>query len=648
MAVARLSTYKVNLDCEPQGLYLRPHKGTFQINSVLLFQHCPTSLARRVLPEQDLTDETCPTKPDKKAEARQQPSTGANLPGELCARLPGSDPRRVFSSSTGEADSGLDRLWRKKKTDVKHTVDNGVKIMMKSVLEETKGNIPRPKGSMSKIEVPSFLNGTMGKGMMKFAMVNMDEYDLSEWDKLGKTIPIHFNHISDNIKWDDLFPTWIDEEEESDVPTCPKIPMLNIQIYEKMDMVVAKLPCKYPEEGWRREVFRLQVHLIVANLAVRRGKRDGNRKTTKMLFWSKCRPMLEIFRCDDLVRQEGNWWLFEPDMARLRQKVSLPVGTCNLALPFWGQQVYDLAKIQGTTNKPKREAYVTVLHSSDSYVCGAITLAKSLLQTGTKRDLVLLLDNSISAPKRDALSDAGWKLHVIERIRNPRGKKGTYNEYNYSKFRLWQLIEYDKIIFIDADIIVLRNLDLLFHFPQMSAISNSGYLFNSGIMVIEPSNCTFKFLMDHRDDIVSNNGGDQGYLNEVFVWWHRVLKKVNAMTYFPANRTNNTTIQDKQFGADPPKIFAIHYLGWKPWLCYRDYDCNWDTKGRHVFASDVAHERWWRVHDTVEEGLQRFCGLTKQRKDYLDSTRSEARKLGFPDEHWKINITDPRQHHLVA
>ncbi|KAM1222298.1 hypothetical protein ACFX2J_009849 [Malus domestica] len=103
MAVARLSTSKVNLDCEPQCLYLRPHKGTFQINSVLLFQHCPTSLtslARRVLPEQDLTDETCPTKPDKKAEARQQPSTGANLPGKLCARSPGSNPRRKFLRRT--------------------------------------------------------------------------------------------------------------------------------------------------------------------------------------------------------------------------------------------------------------------------------------------------------------------------------------------------------------------------------------------------------------------------------------------------------------------------------------------------------------------------------------------------------------------
>ncbi|KAJ0086168.1 hypothetical protein Patl1_08957 [Pistacia atlantica] len=115
-------------------------------------------------------------------------------------------------------------------------------------------------------------------------------------------------------------------------------------------------------------------------------------------------------------------------------------------------------------------------------------------------------------------------------------KKGTYNEYNYSKFRLWQLTDYDKIIFIDADITVFRNLDLLFHFPQLSA-------------------------------------------------------------------------------TDPPKLYSIHYLGLKPWLCYRDYDCNWDIENQHVYASDVAHERWWKLHDAMDEKLQKFCGITKQRKD---------------------------------
>jgi hypothetical protein len=57
--------------------------------------------------------------------------------------------------------------------------------------------------------------------------------------------------------------------------------------------------------------------------------------------------------------------------------------------------------------------------------------------------------------------------------------------------------------------------------PQMGwscsfATGNSRFVLNSGMMMIEPSNCTFRFLLRHRRDIVSYNGGDQGYLNEFF------------------------------------------------------------------------------------------------------------------------------------
>ncbi|KAB1220252.1 UDP-glucuronate:xylan alpha-glucuronosyltransferase 2 [Morella rubra] len=337
-------------------------------------------------------------------------------------------------------------------------------------------------------------------------------------------------------------------------------------------------------------------------------------------------------------------------MGRLDQKVSLPVGSCNLALPLWGKgihEVYDLSNIQRSTKTAKREAYAAVLHSTEAYVCGAITLAQSLLQTRTKRDLILLIDKFISNSTRDALVEAGWKLRLIKRIRNPRAEKNSYNEYNYSKFRLWQLTDYDKIIFIDSDIIVLRNLDLLFHFPQMTATGNDVSIFNSGIMVIEPSNCTFRVFMDRRKDVISYNGGDQGFLNEVFVWWHRLPRRVNFLKNFWANTTLERSVKNHLFGADPPKVYSIHYLGLKPWLCYRDYDCNWDKEDQRVYASDVAHRRWWKLHDAMDARLQRFCGLTKRRRIELDWDRKMARKMGLPDEHWRINITDPRRSHLI-
>lgn len=208
---------------------------------------------------------------------------------------------------------------------------------MKAVLEEMpQAESRRPKKNVTKIEVPSFF-GEIGRGM-KIGMVNMDEDDddVSEWSTYGETLQVHFDKVSQFFNWTDLFPEWIDEEEESDVPSCPEIPMPEFATYKNVDVIVAKLPCKYPEEGWARDVFRLQVHLIVANMAVKKGRRDWKWKT-KVVLWSKCRPMLELFRCDDLVKHEGEWWLYEVDVKRLEQKVSLPVGSCTLALPLWEQ-----------------------------------------------------------------------------------------------------------------------------------------------------------------------------------------------------------------------------------------------------------------------------------------------------------------------
>ncbi|CAH9125393.1 unnamed protein product [Cuscuta epithymum] len=527
-------------------------------------------------------------------------------------------------------------------------------IQMKALFGEPGRNETKtmitPEKKTAKLEKPSFLKEimagrTMKKKMKTIGMVNIDNHD---WKVNGEETTIHVKSekVSELLEWKDLYPEWIDEEEEMDGGSfCPEMPMPEFSNYPYIDLVVAKLPCSTSKNS-SRDVLRLQLHLITANLAVKRGRRD-RRGRAKVAVLSECRPMVELFRCDDLKKREGDWWYFEVDVLKLEQKVSLPIGSCNLALPLWGKgidEVYDISRLgQSTKQISTREAYATVLHSTEAYVCGAITLAQSLLRTGTKRDLILLLDKSISPPKRDALIKSGWKLRFIERIRNPRSEKGTYNEYNYSKFRLWQLTGYEKIIFIDSDIIVLRNIDFLFGFPQMSASGNDGSIFNSGVMVIEPSECAFQMLMQRREEIVSYNGGDQGFLNEVFVWWHRLPRRVNFLKNFWSNSSTESGLKNQLFGSDPPELYAIHYLGLKPWLCYRDYDCNWDIEDQRVYASDVAHRTWWRLHDSMDESLQKPCGLSEQRKIELEWDRNVARKLGLQDEHLNINVTDPRR-----
>ena len=167
----------------------------------------------------------------------------------------------------------------------------------------------------------------------------------------------------------------------------------------------------------------------------------------------------------------------------------------------------------------------TELHNvpSKRSLCNSSTFIRSLCMWSNSfwsRDLVLLHDKSISGKSLRGLRAAGWKTKWILRIRSPFAKKDSYNEWNYSKLRVWQLIEYDKIIFIDSDLLVLKNIDEFFFYPELSAAGNDKVLFNSGVMVIEPSLCKFEDMMLKSFKVSSYNGGDQGFLNEVFTWWN--------------------------------------------------------------------------------------------------------------------------------
>ncbi|GMP40335.1 hypothetical protein CsSME_00010817 [Camellia sinensis var. sinensis] len=484
---------------------------------------------------------------------------------------------------------------------------------------------------------------------IKVGLVNIDDHQrLGQNDEqflhgLAEMITVGFDRVDDDLRWEDFFPEWIDEEEKWSSPTCPEIPMPRFKEYGEMDVVVARVPCDgdgSSDGGGVRNVFRLQVNLMVANLLVRSGWENNQDRTVYAVFIGSCGPMWEIFRCDDMLWNEGEYRVYKPDLRRLKQKVIMPIGSCQLAPPYAepGQR-YASHSVQNITPQRPREAYVTILHSSETYVCGAIALAQSIIQTNSTKDLVLLADDSISRKSLQGLRAAGWKVKHIDRIRSPYARKDAYNEWNYSKLRVWELTNYDKVIFIDADLIVLKNMDGFFVYPQLSAIGNDKILFNSGVMLVEPSKCTFETLMEKRYRVASYNGGDQGFLNEMFTWWHRWPSKVN---HLKVSVGDNNKVHDQMI---PENIYTIHYLGLKPWMCYMDYDCNWDMLDRHRYASDAAHQRWWQVYKAMPKRLQSYCALSEGMDARIRKWRKRAKGANFPDGHWKIKVKDPRRLH---
>ncbi|CAN6232052.1 unnamed protein product [Urochloa humidicola] len=489
-----------------------------------------------------------------------------------------------------------------------------------------------------------------GGGVLRVALLNFDAGEVDQWRaRLPHTeaTTVHLPHAGSNVTWDHLYPEWIDEEELYGSPSCPDLPAPEPPAAEteaSYDVVAVKLPCGRAA-SWSKDVARLHLQLAAARLAARHGRRRG--AAAHVLVVSRCFPMPNLFKCRDEVApaRRGDVWLYRPDADDLNQKLALPVGSCELAMPFAA-----LGASPAAAPSPlRREAYATILHSEQLYACGALAAATSLRLAAAgssphQRDMVALVDETVGERHRAALTAAGWKVRPIRRIRNPRAKAGSYNEWNYSKFWLWALTEYDRVVFLDADLLVQRAMDPHFAMPEVSATGNAGSYFNSGVMVVEPCECTFKLLVDHVGDIESYNGGDQGYLNEVFAWWHRLPSHANYMKHFWEGDTpERHEAKRKVLAADPPVALAVHFVGMKPWFCFRDYDCNWNVPELRQFASDEAHARWWTVHDAMPVGLRGFCLLDERQKALLRWDVARAREANASDGHWRVRIADPRR-----
>lgn len=106
--------------------------------------------------------------------------------------------------------------------------------------------------------------------------------------------------------------------------------------------------------------------------------------------------------------------------------------------------------------------------------------------------------------------------------------------------------------------------------------------------------------------VESYNGGDQGFLNEMFAWWHRLPHELNFMKVFVDKDDRVHLIDDR--------VHAVHYTGLKPWKCTEEeHDCNWDLPIFERYASNSGHKMWWQVYRAMPEKLKPFCSRNRQR-----------------------------------
>ncbi|KAL3427046.1 glycosyl transferase family 8 [Phlyctema vagabunda] len=116
-----------------------------------------------------------------------------------------------------------------------------------------------------------------------------------------------------------------------------------------------------------------------------------------------------------------------------------------------------------------RRAWVTLL-TRESYLAGAILLAHSLFKNRSEYPLLILYTPSFPAHLLGTLAqEAALSNAVLEPVEPlmPISKDemtliASRFEDTWTKLRVFEMIAWDRLIFLDADMLVLRNMDELF------------------------------------------------------------------------------------------------------------------------------------------------------------------------------------------
>jgi glycogenin len=238
-------------------------------------------------------------------------------------------------------------------------------------------------------------------------------------------------------------------------------------------------------------------------------------------------------------------------------------------------------------------AYCTLL-STESYLPGVLALHESLKRTGTPYPFATAVSAHIDPQIDPVLQAAGI---IVRRIPESTAIPKEMIENNghwghtFDKVHLFGLSEFEKLVYVDSDMIVLTNMDELFDKPHMSAVP-AGVLvhkdwtrLNGGLLVIEPedklADGIFATLPKALAEVAAMGmkaSGDQDLLNAYYPAWRTTPELQLDQGYNMFQCYLDLHIEKYGYQLPPPfspskpaaqrqPIKIVHFIGArKPWM----------------------------------------------------------------------------------
>lgn len=96
--------------------------------------------------------------------------------------------------------------------------------------------------------------------------------------------------------------------------------------------------------------------------------------------------------------------------------------------------------------------------------------------------------------------------YLIYRYKKDSDRRRSYKnhfEYTLNKLHVWNMLDYERVIYMDADNIFFHNIDSLFKCGHFCAVYMNPCNFHTGLFVVTPNNATYNDLLKSLATLVN-------------------------------------------------------------------------------------------------------------------------------------------------
>lgn len=184
----------------------------------------------------------------------------------------------------------------------------------------------------------------------------------------------------------------------------------------------------------------------------------------------------------------------------------------------WGTVIAEMAP------PATRNAYATMMYMGtprdyEFYVAVRV-MFRSLRRLNVDADLVVIASRDVPSSWIKILNEDGAKVVTVDNLNNPYRDQPNFDKrfaLTLNKLYAWDLVQYERVVMLDADNLFLQKTDELFQCGQFCAAFINPCIFHTGLFVLQPSKQVFNDMLNQIANGKKNEDGlDQGFLTGYF------------------------------------------------------------------------------------------------------------------------------------